>query len=203
MKETQKKVTEFHARHKFPINIPLQANRNISWLLMWFICRVMIRLSKLALRYWKICGIKDNFCNTSTTNKESFYRVHLVLEEFAEMMEGINNGNLIKAADGLGDTSYVIIGVGVVYGLPAHEISEEVCRSNETKKKRTKDNIRLRDKGKNWQPPNFERALKIGRKRLDIQMKKFRIDELERDLENLCCDELKNKMKGKPDVVNN
>ena len=190
MKETQKKVSEFHARHKFPLGITLQANRGISWLLMWVICRTMIRLSKLAIWYWKISG----------ANKESFYRVHLILEEFSEMMEGINNGNIIKAADGLGDTLYVVVGVGVVYALPAHEISKEVCRSNETKKRRTKDNVRLRDKGKNWQPPNFERALKIGRKRLDKEKEKYFDNELDRDFENLVCDELK---EGDQNVVDN
>lgn len=190
MKETQKKVSEFHTRHKFPIGIPLQANKNVSWLLMLLICKVMIRLSKLAIWYWKISG----------ANKDSFYRIHLMLEELAEMMEGINNGNLIKAADGLGDTLYVVIGTGVVYALPAHEICVEVCRSNETKQRRTKDNIRLRDKGKNWQPPNFERALKIGRKRLNKEQEKYLVNELDQDLENLVCDELK---EGDQNVIDN
>ena len=174
MKETQKKVTEFHIRHKFPVHIPLQANKNISWLMMWFICKITTSLSKLAIRYWKISG----------ANKDSFYRIHLMLEELSEMMVGINDGKIIRAADGIGDLLYVVIGTGVVYALPVHEICKEVCRSNETKKKRTKDNVRLRDKGKDWQPPNFEKALEIGRKRLN----NFRLD---RDLEDLTCNELK------------
>lgn len=184
MKNTQKKVTEFHVRHKFPVHITLQANKNISWLLMWLICKTMTRLSKLAIWYWKVSG----------ANKDSFYRIHLMLEELAEMMEGINNGNLIKAADGLGDTLYVIIGTGVVYSLPAFEISKEVCRSNETKQKRTKDNVRLRDKGKDWQPPDFEKALRVGRHRLENML-------LEIDIENLTCEELKGKTKGGRYVV--
>lgn len=176
MKETQKKVTEFHLKHKFPVNISLQANKNISWLLMWLICKVIFWFSKLAIRYWKISG----------ANKESFYRIHLVLEELSEMMEAINNGDEIKAADGLGDLLYVVIGVATVYHLPAHEISEEVCRSNDTKKIRTKSNIRLRDKGIGWQPPDFKKALRIGRSRLNKSLLKI-------NLENLCCNELKGK----------
>ena len=156
MIQTQKAIYNFHKKHQFPVNISLQANKKISWLIMWFICKLIFGLSKLTIWYWKI----------TDTNNESFYRFHLQLEELAEMMEGINNGNEVKTADGLGDLLYVVIGTAVAYQLPANEISKETCKSNETKQRRTKNNIRLRDKGKNWQPPNFEKAIKEGRKRL-------------------------------------
>lgn len=177
MKQSQQKVTEFHLKHKFPINIPVQANKRLSWLMMWLICKVVLLVSKIAIKYWKISG----------ANKESFYRIHLILEETVEMMEAVNNGNEVKAADGLGDLLYVVLGVGTVYWLPAHEIMIEVCRSNETKKIRTKNNIRLRDKGPNWIPPNFEKAIRCGRDRLKIitsgETAKFATDDLKISLD--------------------
>jgi NTP pyrophosphatase (non-canonical NTP hydrolase) len=142
----------------------MKANRHLSWIVMWLICRATLLLSKIAIMYWKISGM----------NKESFYRIHLILEETAEMMEAINNGNKIKAVDGLGDLLYVVMGVAVTYWLPAHEIVKEVCRSNKTKKIRTESNIRLRDKGDQWVPPNFERVLKLGYKRLiNVEVKRI------------------------------
>jgi len=156
MQQTQKAIYNFHKKHKFPVNISLRSNRKIDWLLLYFINRIILFLSKLAIQYWKI----------TKTKNESFYRIHLILEELSEMLEAINNGNEIKIADGLGDLLYVVIGTAVVYQLPAKEIIEEVCKSNKTKKLRTKNNIRMRDKGKNWLPPNFAKAIKEGRKRL-------------------------------------
>lgn len=185
MKNTQKKVTEFQRKHKFPFNIPLNANRGLSYLAMWLIISQIIWLSKVALRYWKI--------RKGNEKHESFYRIHLILEELAEMMEGVNKGNLIKTADGLGDLLYVIIGIATCYHIPAHEVSVEVCRSNETKTARIKSNIRLRDKGKDWQPPNFEAALDHGRKRLDDE-------QLEYDLNQLTCLELRDVQNKLEDV---
>jgi len=176
MKTLQQKVTEFHLRHRFPVGISVKANRRLSWVMMWFVCKITFLVSKMAIVYWKI----------SKTNKESFYRVHLVLEETAEMMEAINNGNEIKAADGLGDLLYVVVGVATCYWLPAHEIVMEVCKSNETKKLRTKNNVRMRDKGSDWIPPDFKKAINLGRKRLNAEL----ANTIKRDA-NICLSVLK------------
>lgn len=156
MKEIQKAILEFHKKHGFPYNLSLKANKGISKIVMWIFYKTILCLSKLAIKYWKITG----------SSKESFYRVHLILEELSEMIEGINNGDEIKTADGIGDLLYVVIGTATVYSLPADEIIKEVCKSNKTKKLRTKDNVRMRNKGEDWRPPDFEKAIKEGRKRL-------------------------------------
>ncbi len=157
MKITQQKVTEFHAKHKFPLRIELIANKGIHWVIMWILVKLTLLLSQVAIKHWKLFKSKP----------ESFYRFHLMLEELSEMMEGINNGDEIKTADGLGDTLYVVIGTASCYWLPADEISRVVCHSNSTKQVRTKTNIRLRDKGADWKPPDIAGAIVKGRKRMD------------------------------------
>ena len=156
MKETQKAIFDFHKKHQFPIHISLNINKKFDWLMMKFIVKMLLYLSKLAIWYWKITGTKN----------ESFYRIHLIAEELSEMFAAINKGDLTKTADGLGDLLYVVIGTAVTYRPPAKEIIEEVCKSNETKKIRTKNNIRLRDKGRDWKPPDFFKAIIKGRGRL-------------------------------------
>jgi predicted HAD superfamily Cof-like phosphohydrolase len=98
---------------------------------------------------------------------KKFRRFHLILEETAEMMLHINKGELNGTCDGFGDLCYVVNGIAVDYILPAKEIIQEVCRSNNTKAPRDiKNNPRLRDKGENFSPPNFNEILISGRKRL-------------------------------------
>jgi hypothetical protein len=100
-------------------------------------------------------------------NNEMIYRAHLILEELAEMCIGLSDGDEHQAADGIGDLLYVVVGSGVAFKLPCHELSEEVCSSNATKQPRTAANYRLRDKGKNYVPPDFEKALRIGKERIE------------------------------------
>jgi len=157
MIETQKAIYEFHKKHQFPYCLFLKANKGFSNFLMKFLIKLTFIVAEISIRYWK-CDKKKN---------ESFYRFHLMAEELAEFMTGINEGNELKASDGLGDLLYVVIGTAVSYWLPSKEIMEEVCNSNATKAPRNPiTNPRLRNKGKDWQPPNFKRALLIGRERL-------------------------------------
>ena len=157
MIETQKAIYDFHKKHQFPYSLFLKANKGISKFLMKFLIKIIFLIANISLRYWKCNGKKN----------ESFYRFHLMAEELAELMIGINEGDELKASDGLGDLLYVVIGTAVSYWLPTKEIMQEVCNSNATKAARDPvTNPRLRDKGVNWQRPNFAKALKEGRKRL-------------------------------------
>jgi hypothetical protein len=157
MIETQKAIYEFHKKHKFPINLPLKPNKGLSKIIMIVLCKMLRSTSKLCFLYWK---------HTGKTN-ESFYRFHLMAEELAELMLHINKGEVLGTCDGLGDLLYVVIGTAVAYRLPAKEVSDEVCRSNETKAPRDpKNNTRLRNKGKDFSPPDFMLVLAKGRQRL-------------------------------------
>lgn len=157
MIETQKAIYDFHKKHQFPYCLFLRTNKKIPRVIMWILIQIIFSVAKIAIRYWKMSNRKN----------ESFYRLHLMSEELAELMTGINEGDELKASDGLGDLLYVVIGTAVSYWLPTKEIMEEVCYSNSLKAPRDPiTNPRLRDKGKNWKRPDFVKALKIGRERL-------------------------------------
>ncbi|GAG05654.1 unnamed protein product, partial [marine sediment metagenome] len=150
-------IYDFHRKHQFPHSLFLKANRGISKIVMKVLIKYTLRIAKVAFKYWKLTG-KQN---------ESFYRFHLMSEELAELMTGINEGDELQASDGLGDLLYVVIGTSVAYWLPTDEIIQEVCKSNLLKAPRDPiTNVRLRNKGKDWRPPNFKEALEKGRIRL-------------------------------------
>lgn len=157
MIETQKSIYEFHRKHKFPTNLPLTGNYGFSKWFMKLLCKSLLLISKVCFKYWKLTSKKN----------ESFYRFHLMTEELAETMIPINEGNVLQTCDGLGDLLYVVIGTAVAYKLPAKEISDEVCRSNNTKAPRNPvKNMRLRNKGANFNPPDFVKVLIKGTQRL-------------------------------------
>lgn len=57
----------------------------------------------------------------------------LIEEEYAEMILGIEKGNIQEIADGAADLMYVVIGTCISYGIPIERIFREVHRSNMTK----------------------------------------------------------------------
>lgn len=157
MQKTQKAIYEFHKKHKFPTNLIFKANKGLSKIIMWSLVKYTSCIAKIAYRYFRLNGSKN----------ESFYRFHLMAEELAELMEAINKGDELKACDGLGDFIYVVMGTAVVYNWPVYEIIKEVCDSNSLKDKRNPiSNPRLRNKGKNWRPPDIAKILPEGRQRL-------------------------------------
>lgn len=157
MKKTQQAILEFHKKHGFPFYISLKPNKGFSRLLMWLLCKITLAVSKVCYRYWKLTG----------ANKECFYRFHLMTEELSELMVGVNKGDEISIGDGLGDLLYVTIGTGVTYCIPVDEVIKEVCHSNSLKAARNKNkNLRLRDKGAKYRPPNIKKAIEKGRMRL-------------------------------------
>lgn len=160
MIETQKSIYEFHKKHQFSYSLALKANKRVSKIIMFILCKATRFISKLCFKY-------SRFVKNDINTMESFYRFHLMLEELAELMLHINKGELEGTCDGLGDLIYVVIGTAVSYHLPAKEIIEEVCRSNDTKAPRDpKNNARLRNKGDNYSPPNFNKVIWEGEKRL-------------------------------------
>jgi len=138
----------------------LKPNYGASRIACWLLCKATVRLSKVALFLAKRYKHDENVL-------ECFWRFHLCLEELAEAMRHINEGDIAGTCDGLGDLLFVVIGNFVSYRLPAHEIIEEICKSNDTKRvRKPEDDIRLRSKGSSFQPPNFGKALAVGLERL-------------------------------------
>lgn len=160
MIEAQKSVYEFHRKHKFPYSLELNPIKGIPRIACWLLCKATVLLSKVAMFFGKRYKHDENIL-------EMFWRFHLCLEELAEAMMHINEGDVAGTCDGLGDLLFVVIGNFVSYRLPVKEILEEVCKSNDTKQPRqAKDDIRLRNKGDSFVPPNFGKALVVGLERL-------------------------------------
>ena len=59
-------------------------------------------------------------------------------------------------ADALGDALYFLLGTANMYDIPMAEIFTEIHRSNMTK---TRTDHRMRDKGKDYVPPDIKGVL--------------------------------------------
>jgi len=53
-------------------------------------------------------------------------RISLVVEEFAEVLAALRDGDTVAVADGLADLLYVIAGTAVSYAVPAHNLTLEL-----------------------------------------------------------------------------
>ena len=83
-------------------------------------------------------------------------RAHLMIEELGETLIALGRGQMTRTFDGLLDLLYVTIGTAVTYDFPISEGFTEVHRSNMTK---IKSDVRLRDKGAEYSPPNLSAVL--------------------------------------------
>lgn len=98
--------------------------------------------------------------NTKPTvcNKEIMrLRQNLIFEEFEELQCALEEGNLVKIADGCADLIYVINGTAVSYGIDLEPIHEEVQRSNMSKVWED-GTVHRRDDGKILKPPTYSPA---------------------------------------------
>lgn len=90
-------------------------------------------------------------------------RIALIREEFAELMEAMEKGDLLAIADADADLHYVLSGTMLAYGIPEDEVFTEVQRSNMDKAE-PDGTVHRRDDGKilkalRWTPPNIEAIL--------------------------------------------
>ena len=90
-------------------------------------------------------------------------RTQLMVEELGEAILGLAHCDELETFDGLADLEFVTKGTAIAFGLPLPQAVDEVCASNLTKAPRKKDDIRLRDKGPNYVPPNLKRVLALHR----------------------------------------
>jgi len=118
--------------------------------------------------------LKDigNMCINNATAMEAMMkvdhdprlaRVQLMVEELGETILGLAHCDELETLDGLADLEFVTKGAAIAFGLPLPAAVDEICKSNLTKAKRSKDDIRLRDKGESYVPPNLKRILALHR----------------------------------------
>ncbi len=91
-------------------------------------------------------------------------RSKLIREEVNELLDGLDDGDLEKIADGGGDVIVVILGTMVSYGIDLRPIWDEIHRTNMAKKggKKRADGKTLKPEG--WQPPRIKELLDEQRK---------------------------------------
>lgn len=91
-------------------------------------------------------------------------RMHLILEEAAEVMEALAARDENLLLDALADLSYVTVGTAVTYDLPLEWAFAEVHASNMTKAPRSDSDPRVRQKGTSYVPPDMESVLATHRR---------------------------------------
>lgn len=150
----QNAIKQFHLKHGFPVDRPLEKMRLRSRLVLWIVNSVLKFCNRLLLSH----ALKK------LADREQSYRIHLCLEELTEMADAFILNDEILLADSIADSLYVNLGVGVVYHIPCEEVLQEVHYSNMSKDVRKEGDKRLRNKGDNYSPPNIELAMMQGRK---------------------------------------
>lgn len=145
MKQTCDKVREFHKRHGFPVDRPLepvQAN------MATHVEELAAALDGEARRLREAI---DSGCRDV-----GIMRLQLITEELSELADALASNDRIAVADALGDLAYVVAGSAVAWGLPLGEIVDEIHRSNMSKDAHTGHKPH---KGRGYKAPDIEAIL--------------------------------------------
>lgn len=142
MNEMLHDVRQFHDHMGFATSNPLRSpSLEVDELV-----NDIKELSKQAFQLW------------DSTQDETMYRAHLILEELGEFLEAFNYAGIYGmtgVADGLVDLLYVVVGTMVQIDLPYQQIWDEIHKSNMSKQPRTPEDPRCRNKGPDYRPPDI------------------------------------------------
>ena len=148
------KTKLFHCKQGFSIDEDLTA-------LKWHSIMSEFLEKDIANALLELATIMEEMMKTCTDPRLA--RTQLMVEELGEAILGLANCDELETLDGLADLEFVTKGTAIAFGLPLPQAVDEVCASNLTKAPRKKDDIRLRDKGPNYVPPNLKRVLDLHR----------------------------------------
>lgn len=84
-------------------------------------------------------------------------RIQFIEEEAQEFRDAVEAGDVIAAADALGDLVYAVYGAAWRFGIPLDAVVAEVHRSNMTKTASPGDGKAI--KGPGYEPPNIAAVL--------------------------------------------
>jgi len=188
MKNLQDLVREFNEANKFPVNsMPLDKN-GLAMKPVWVLWFIKIA-GYLLLIIGRICVWTDKLTTKIGHRDPRIFRCHIMIDELGETLVAISNNDEIETADGLADLAYVLFGTAILHNLPLETIFREVHRSNLTKGFIPGQDGRIKGlyRAAKYSPPDIKKAILEGRKKNDGGT----IDLLDRDLNNLMCDELK------------
>lgn len=85
------------------------------------------------IEFRKAFGLAIHENPTRLNWEESGLHIELIREEFRELIQAVDDGNIVETFDALLDLKYVITGMGVHMGLPMDEGWKEVQLSNMSK----------------------------------------------------------------------
>jgi len=139
MRDTVKKIEDFHLKYGFTVGHELTAD---------------VELGSLSYELGVMASCLEKSRPTSL-------RAHLVVEEVAELLAALAAGDEVGTLDALADLIYVTVGTAVTFGLPLAEAVEEVHRSNMTKTL-VRDRPGHPGKGDGYSPPQLAELLRRG-----------------------------------------
>lgn len=156
MQKMSTSVAQFHQKHGFPVGLSL-VNTGTQGASTPLLNDALYTLAKLAE------SLKQPGVDLQEAGDPRVYRLHLMVEELAEVAEALQLRREADLADGLADLAYVVAGTAVTYNIPLEVVVDEVHQSNMTKQVRTIDNLRMKDKGPDYRPPDIMSAVERGR----------------------------------------
>lgn len=133
-------VEAFHRKYAHPVDEPLPDSYKMN------LQAAAHSVQQLAL----------NFRNPELLQDLRYQRATLVLEEVAELLEGMAKGDIVETADAVGDLLYVTLGTAVTFGLPADSLVHEIHGSNMSKDVGEFKPV----KGENYYEPDIARVLR-------------------------------------------
>jgi len=140
----QSEVQKFHEKNGLPI---AQLSRIMSPPYESKLAEIARNVADIAQDILSLAEKEYNF-------DQRLHRMHLILEEAAELGKAFLSTDKIKYADALGDLLYVVLGTGVVYNIPLDRVFEAIQKSNMTKDCRRMATDR-RTKGPDYVPPDL------------------------------------------------
>ena len=139
-------------------------------------------MSKHFLQIYKHWCEQHKHVDNPPNRDTAYLRMHLILEEAAELMKAFAECDEIGVFDALCDLLYVTAGTAAAFDLPLSAGFKEVHRSNMTKEKQAtdKDAIRVREKGPNYEPPRLDVILQEHRNSCKGQQQALEAVEVDR-----------------------
>lgn len=106
------------------------------------------------------------------SNERIALRQDLIIEEYTELLNAIDERDMTAVADGITDLIYVLIGTALEFGIPLPDVWLAIHASNMAKIDPKTGKVRKRDDGKilkpeGWTPPDIAAVLDAARKRYE------------------------------------
>lgn len=106
-------------------------------------------------KFWNVNGSVPHI----PTSSEKMFKTNLIIEEFVELLQALDNDNITDIADGGADLIYVILGMLHRYGIDASPLWDAIHKANMQKEGGAKraDGKLLKPLG--WKHPDISTLL--------------------------------------------